>query len=205
MLGYSYSNMTYLTLIPTILGVALATYGDYEHTTLGFNLTLLGTFLAALKTVATNYIQTSSFLRLSPYEILFFLSPLAFVESSFTAWSNGEVSTFFTDSFPTLDPLHTLAIILNAGLAFSLNVISFEANRRTGALTMTVAANVKQILTVALGILFFHFALGFGNVLGIALTLLGGAWYARVELRNGSPRRRPLPAGAPGILAGHNV
>lgn len=34
------------------------TYGDYYFTAWGLVLTLLGTFLAALKTVATNLIQT---------------------------------------------------------------------------------------------------------------------------------------------------
>jgi hypothetical protein len=35
-----------------------STYGDYYFTAWGLFLTLLGTFLAALKTVVTNLIQT---------------------------------------------------------------------------------------------------------------------------------------------------
>lgn len=45
----TYSTATYLSLIPLILGVGLATYGDYYFSTLGFVLTLLGVVLAALK------------------------------------------------------------------------------------------------------------------------------------------------------------
>lgn len=38
--------------------MACRTYGDYYFTAWGLFLTLLGTFLAALKTVVTNLIQT---------------------------------------------------------------------------------------------------------------------------------------------------
>ena len=44
--------------MPLILGVALATAGDYSCTVVGFNLTLLGVVLASVKTVATNRLMT---------------------------------------------------------------------------------------------------------------------------------------------------
>ncbi len=47
--GRSYSTKTYLSLVPVVLGVALATYGDYYFTTIGFALTLLGVVLASVK------------------------------------------------------------------------------------------------------------------------------------------------------------
>ncbi|KAG8973996.1 UAA transporter, partial [Tulasnella sp. 427] len=49
-----------LSLLPVIAGVGFATYGDYSFTAWGFILTLLGTFLAALKTVLTSILQTPS-------------------------------------------------------------------------------------------------------------------------------------------------
>lgn len=45
----TYSTSTYLSLIPIVLGICLATYGDYYFTVPGFLLTLLGVFLAAVK------------------------------------------------------------------------------------------------------------------------------------------------------------
>lgn len=47
--GRSYSTKVYLSLIPIVLGVGLATYGDYYFSTIGFVLTLLGVILAAVK------------------------------------------------------------------------------------------------------------------------------------------------------------
>lgn len=51
---------TLFSLLPVVAGVALATYGDYYFTVAGLLLTLLGTVLAALKTIATNALQTGA-------------------------------------------------------------------------------------------------------------------------------------------------
>lgn len=41
--------ITYLSIVPVMLGVGLATFGDYYFTALGFTLTLIGVVLAAVK------------------------------------------------------------------------------------------------------------------------------------------------------------
>jgi len=35
-------------------------------------------------------------------------------------------------------------------------IVSFSANKKTSALTMTVAANVKQVLTILLAVVIFN-------------------------------------------------
>ncbi|KAK9463377.1 triose-phosphate transporter family-domain-containing protein [Lipomyces oligophaga] len=178
-----YSTMTYVSLIPVVAGVGFATAGDYYFTPMGFILTLLGAFLAALKTVATNRVQTGR-LKLSPLELLFRMSPLACAQCLIYAFLTGELTALkeYWSSSMTGDMMFKLA--MNGAIAFGLNVVSFTANKKTGALTMTVAANVKQILTIVLAIIFFHLAVTPMNALGIILTLAGGAWYAKVELDN---------------------
>ena len=47
---------------------------------------------------------------------------------------------------------------------------------------MTVAANVKQVLTIILAVLIFHLHVNPTNLFGITMTLLGGGLYAKVEL-----------------------
>lgn len=49
----NYSTMTYLSLIPIVIGVGFATYGDYYFTSTGFILTLLGVILASIKVHTT--------------------------------------------------------------------------------------------------------------------------------------------------------
>ena len=44
-----YSRNTYFSVIPIVIGVALAVYGDINFTVLGFFLTLAGVVLASVK------------------------------------------------------------------------------------------------------------------------------------------------------------
>ena len=164
----TYSFDTYVSLVPVILGVGLATYGDYYATVLGFFMTLLGAILAALKTVVTNRMQTAG-LHLTALELLYRLSPLAVLQSVAMASLNGEFSGIekflFEKGYLSLKVV--LIILINAAMAFGLNVTSFTANKKTGALTMTVAANVKQILTVLLAVVFWHLRVNLINASGI--------------------------------------
>ena len=101
--------------MPIILGVALATYGDYHFTAWGLCLTLLGTFLAALKGILTHVLQTRSIAastsisvsvtgmkidptnfkstqKLHPLDLLLRMSPLAFLQCVLYAWLSGELA-----------------------------------------------------------------------------------------------------------------
>lgn len=164
----TYSFDTYVSLIPVILGVGLATYGDYYATVLGFFMTLLGAILAALKTVVTNRMQTAG-LHLTAMELLYRLSPLAVLQSLAMAYLNGEFSGIekFLFEQGNLSMKFAFIISVNAAMAFGLNVTSFTANKKAGALTMTVAANVKQILTVLLAVIFWRLNVGFINASGM--------------------------------------
>ena len=178
----TYSIETYLSLVPVILGVGLATYGDYYFTLMGFILTLSGVVLSTLKTVASNRLMTGK-LALPALEILLRMSPLAALQSLLYAIATGEAGAFrawvaedhFTSSY-------AIALLGNGLLAFALNVSSFYTNKMAGALTITVCANLKQCLTVLLGIILFDVHVSFWNGMGMLVTLIGAAIYSKVEL-----------------------
>ncbi|KAJ3105460.1 Kinesin-like protein kif19 [Phlyctochytrium planicorne] len=73
------------------------------------------------------------------------------------------------------------ALFVNGLLAFFLNFVSFVANRRVGALSMTVAGNVKQSMTIGLSVWIFGYVISGLNGIGILLTLIGGAWYRQQQ------------------------
>ncbi|KAE9369922.1 TPT-domain-containing protein [Stipitochalara longipes BDJ] len=186
----AYSSMTYLSLVPIVIGVGIATYGDYYFTLPGFFLTLLGVILASIKTVATNRVMTGP-LSLSPLEFLFRMSPLAFAQSLIYAYLTGEISTFsltatslskFDLKIPSSVNRGIVVLAINGLLAFLLNISSFSTNKNAGALTMTVCGNVKQCLTILLGIMVFGVKVGLLNGIGMVGALAGAAWYGVVEL-----------------------
>jgi hypothetical protein len=138
-----------------IAGVGLATFGDYNSTLFGFLLTIFGTFLAALKTVATNLLQTSPRLKLHPLDLLNRMSGLAFCQCVIYALLTGELARVREYGATQMDRSKMLGLIGNGIIAFFLNIVSFSANKKTSALTMTVAANVKQVLTILFAVYLF--------------------------------------------------
>ncbi|MCJ1395109.1 UAA transporter [Xylographa bjoerkii] len=190
----TYSKAIYWSLVPVLLGVCLATYGDYDASITGFLLTMLGAFLAALKTVATNRLQTAG-LHFSALELLYRMSFLAVPQALVMSLIAGEMDIttaswsvakkFAVDEMraPSIPSGNVGCLILNGMMAFGLNVISFTSNKKVGALTMTVAANVKQIMTIVLSEFLWHLDIGVVNAIGIALTLVGGALYAYFSIR----------------------
>lgn len=178
----TYSMATYLSLIPLILGAGLVTYGDYYFTPLGLVLTLFGVVLAAIKTIVSNRLMTGT-LALPALELLLRMSPVAAAQTLLYSISTGEAHDFVAFvRAGKLTPAQGLALAGNGVLAFLLSVASLYTNKLAGALTMTVCANLKQCLTVLLGIVLFDVKVGVLNGYGMVVTLAGAAIYSKVEL-----------------------
>lgn len=132
------------------------------------------------------------------------MSPLALLQSLLYAYLSGEISSFrlaaprsttspsssdflpplYDTSLPvTLSTYRYIGILAINGIhAFALNISSFSTNKNAGALTMTVCGNLKQCLTIFLGILIFRVHVGWSNALGMVCVLAGAAWYGVIEL-----------------------
>jgi drug/metabolite transporter (DMT)-like permease len=196
--------MTYASLLPLVVGAAMTTVGDGEmkFTDAGFLLTIFGVVLAAIKvcypgfhwrsfvtdsqqTVVTNRFMTGS-LALPPVEFLMRMSPLAALQALACATVTGEVTGFMKHMASEEVSLIPTALTLgsNGFLAFLLNIASFNTNKLAGALTMTVCGNLKQIMTVALGIVIFNVHIDFLNGLGMLVTLAGAGLFSKAELDN---------------------
>ena len=111
--------------------------------------------------------------KIPAWELLYRMSPLACVQSLFCAYLAGEfdivkaayASHDTEDSISTFRP-HVLTILGNGILAIGLNLVSFTANKKVGALTMTVSANIKQALTIGIAVLLWELKIGWLNHLG---------------------------------------
>ncbi|KAJ9641383.1 hypothetical protein H2201_008730 [Coniosporium apollinis] len=178
----TYSRATYLSILPIVLGAGTATYGDYYFSTARFLFTSAGALLAAIKTVVSNRLMTGS-LAFPALEILLRISPLAAVQSLIYAGVTGELTAFLSyvgEGQLTFSAF--LALVGNGIIASLLNIASFQTNKLAGALTIAVCANVKQCLTIVLGIVLFDVRVRVLNGIGVVVALLGAAWYSKVEL-----------------------
>lgn len=183
-----YATAVYASIVPVMVGVGLATFGDYHFTAMGFTLTLSGVVLAAVKTVVTNRLMTGR-LKLPAYEVLLRMGPLAAVQSLFYSVLTGEFTEFMAYvRHGQLDGGRFMAVAGNGVLAFALNVASFQTNKLAGALSMTICANLKQCLTILLGAAFWNIRMNAMNGMGILLALGGAAWYSSIEVRGKTQR-----------------
>lgn len=75
-------------------------------------------------------------------DLLLRMSPLAFIQCLIAAVACGEMSDVVDWVQDEMTAKKFLLLLINGVIAFFLNVVSFTANKKTSALTMTVAANV---------------------------------------------------------------
>lgn len=124
-------------------------------------------------------------LALPALEILLRMSPLAALQSILFSAATGELSSFMAYYYDGgLTRSQFLALLGNGFLAFLLNITSFQTNKLAGALTISVCGNIKQCLTIMLGIVLFDVKVGLLNGLGMLIALAGAGWYSKVELAN---------------------
>lgn len=181
--GTRSSRQKVASLVPVVVGVGFAcvffycsydrypynarwysTYGDYYCTTTGLILTVLGTLLAAIKTIYTSILQSSPSLtnpshqsswrrfiipprlQLHPLDLLTRMAPLAFVQCVILAHLTGELDRVRMWSVHEMTPWSLTVLGMNGVIAFGLNIVSFTANKKAGPLSMTVAGTDSRVV-----------------------------------------------------------
>lgn len=202
----TYSRSVYLSIILTVVGVVLATNSslrriaggsatqddlEAETTLSGVLMTLLGALLAVLKTLLTNRLQRQNgnfALGIHATTLVRYLSPYAMVQALGFAFWMGELNVSRMAS-PRVVTVATIfkegrmawlwLWLFNAISASVLNVASFEANKRCGALGIAVAGNLKQVaILVVVGLDGERRGSRWAVILGSLMTVVGGIWYA---------------------------
>jgi drug/metabolite transporter (DMT)-like permease len=185
-LSKTYERVYFYTIGLVVFGVGLASYGEVEFHYVGFLWTIVVCFLSSLKSVMSAKFLVGS-LKLHEFDLLQRMSTYAIPQLLFFSvilerneiiewWGANGGMTF------------ALLLSMNGIMAFLLNWCNFMTTKKTSALTVTVAGNVKHIVTIAFSILIFNTPVSTTNFVGILVTVIGAALYSYLEYKAKQPK-----------------
>jgi drug/metabolite transporter (DMT)-like permease len=162
------SQMELYIVMVICVGVALTSVGESYFSWIGFTFQSLGILAEASRLVMTNLLMKQ--LKLDPLSSLYYIAPLC-------ACFIGLACLIFEFQDLPFDRMQTtdfMAImVVNAVVAFSLNVAVVLLIGNTSALVLTLAGIIKDILLVFLSILIFGSPVTPLQYAGYSVALLG--------------------------------
>ena len=179
--GKTYSSLRKYSVLPIVFGVALSVWGDMSYSLIGAMYTLFCVLLAALKSVVAGELLTGD-LKMHEMDLLSKMCPYALIQIGLASLLTGEVGEIWANWDEIVAGGMAPRVILFSGvLSFTLNVSSFVANKVTSALTLSIGANVKQVLLIVLSSAYFGDEIGFMHGTGIFIVVLGSFGYGYVS------------------------
>ncbi|CAN0387676.1 unnamed protein product, partial [Laminaria digitata] len=170
-----------LAVAPIVVGVALACYGETAQSVVGFAVTGACVLLAALKVVLSGEMLTGE-MKMPPLQLLSRMAPLALCQMAFFAVAFGEVAELISN-WETLKGGAAFYVVAITGLgSFSLNLCSLQANKVTSPLTLSILANVKQVLIIAFSTIAYSEPTTMLNVFGFVVVVVASTRYSMISV-----------------------
>ncbi|MBA0630399.1 hypothetical protein Godav_002506 [Gossypium davidsonii] len=188
--------LTYLTLVPVVAGVIIASGGEPSFHLFGFVMCISATAARALKTVLQGILLSSEGLgifmpfaralleKLNSMNLLLYMAPMAVVFLLLATLIMEENVVGITLALARDDIKIIWYLLFNSALAYFVNLTNFLVTKHTSALTLQVLGNAKGAVAVVVSILIFRNPVSVTGMLGYTLTVFGVILYSEAKKRS---------------------
>ncbi|CAF1560381.1 unnamed protein product [Rotaria sp. Silwood1] len=170
------SIMIYLSLIPIIIGVIIASISELSFDFVGLICALLSTCLLALQNIYSK--KTLKYINIHHLVLLSALSKLSWcLLIPFWFLIDGS----YIDIRRELTPTVIYFILIDGLCNFIYNVLAFTMISYLSPLTYAIAGSTKRIIVIIISIIILHNPVTYMNLFGISLALIGVILYNKVK------------------------
>ncbi|URE37944.1 UAA transporter family [Musa troglodytarum] len=178
------SWITYITLIPVVTGVIIASGGEPSFHLFGFIMCIGATAARALKSVLQGILMASEGEKLNSMNLLLYMAPIAVIFLLPATIIMEENVVGITMALAREDFKIIWYLLFNSSLAYFVNLTNFLVTKHTSALTLQVLGNAKGAVAVVISILIFRNPVSFTGMAGYTLTITGVILYSESKKRN---------------------
>ncbi|OAY68123.1 putative sugar phosphate/phosphate translocator [Ananas comosus] len=176
--------ITYVTLVPVVTGVIIASGGEPSFHLFGFIMCVGATAARALKTVLQGILLSSEGEKLNSMNLLLYMAPIAVLLLLPATIFMEENVVGITVALAREDFKIIVYLLFNSCLAYFVNLTNFLVTKHTSALTLQVLGNAKGAVAVVVSILIFRNPVSVTGMLGYTLTVIGVVLYSEAKKRN---------------------
>ncbi|CAI9295913.1 probable sugar phosphate/phosphate translocator At3g11320 [Lactuca sativa] len=176
--------LTYITLIPVVTGVIIASGGEPSFHLFGFIMCIGATAARALKTVVQGILLSSEGEKLNSMNLLLYMAPIAVVFLLPATLYMERNVVGITIALARQDFGIVWLLLFNSALAYFVNLTNFLVTKHTSALTLQVLGNAKGAVAVVVSILIFRNPVSVTGMAGYTLTVIGVILYSEAKKRS---------------------
>jgi len=164
----------FLNILFIVAGVGLASFGEIDFSLAGFLFQVGGIVFEAMRLVMIQVLLSGDTQKMDPLVSLYYYAPVCAVMNVIIAIGS-EANNF---NPADLAKAGYGLLLLNAMVAFMLNVSSVFLIGKTSGLVMTLTGILKNILLVIISVMIWHTNISWIQFLGYAVALGGLVYYS---------------------------
>ncbi|KAL9252598.1 putative sugar phosphate/phosphate translocator [Drosera capensis] len=178
------SPRVYLSLLPVILGIVVASNSEPLFHLFGFLVCIGSTAGRALKSVIQGIILSSDSEKLHSMNLLLYMAPMAAaILLPVSLYIEGNVAAVTIEK-ARADWSIILLLAGNATVAYLVNLSNFLVTKHTSALTLQVLGNAKSAVAAVVSVLIFRNPVTVLGMTGFAVTVMGVVLYSEAKKRS---------------------